>query len=419
MNALVKNIFALFVLRGANYILPLITVPYLVRVLGPTNFGRIAFALAFVQYFVVMTDFGFNLSATRAIASAQADAERLSNIFSAVMIIKTVLMTVGFGAMLLTIGLVPGFDRDWSLFLLVYLAVVGNVLFPVWLFQGLQRMRHIAILTILSRIVVVLAIFIFVQQPSDYRLAAALQASSFVIAGLSALYTMPRVVHLRLCWPGIMQLRNVTVDGWHVFLSTAAINLYTSSNIFFLGLFANSAAVGYFAAAQKLVNAVVGAVTPISQAVYPHVASLTTRSPEKALAFIAKLFRLQGGITLVLSVGMFALAEPLVHLLLGEDFQSSVRLVEWMAALPLIIGISNVLGVQTMLNFGMEKAFSHILLFAGFVNIVSIVPLAKSFGAQGAAAASVLTEIVVTVLMVLVLARKRLIHQITSISGVS
>ena len=256
------NILSLSVLQGANYVLPLITVPYLVRVLGPEYFGRIAFAQAFVQYFVVLTDYGFNLSATRAVALVRDDPERLSSLFCAVMIIKATLMAFGFGVMLLIVRLVPDFAQEWPLYVLVYLTVVGNVLFPVWLFQGLERMRHITVFTILARTLVVIAIFVFVHRQTDYRLAAALQASGMVIAGLLALAIVPRLVQVRLHWPGVVQLRRVVVDGWHVFLSTAAINLYTSSNIFFLGLLTTPMAVGYFAAAGKLIKAVQGLITP-------------------------------------------------------------------------------------------------------------------------------------------------------------
>ncbi len=406
-----KNIVSLFTLQGANYFLPLITVPYLVRVLGAENFGRIAFAQAFIQYFVVLTNYGFDLSATRAVALVRDDPERLSSLFSTVMIVKSALMVLGFGVMLLIVKLVPGFDRDWSLYVVVYLIVVGNVLFPIWLFQGLERMRYITTLTLFARSLVVIAIFAFVHHRGDYRLAAALQAGGMVIAGLLALAVIPRLGHMRMRWPDIAQLRQVMVDGWHVFLSTAAISLYTSSNIFFLGLLTNSTAVGYFAAAEKLIKAVQGLITPVSQAVYPHIATLAVRSREAALAFIGKLLRVQGIATLILSFLLFILAKPLVHLLLGIRFQASVGLVEWMAALPFVIGLSNVFGIQTMLNFDMKQTFSLILVASGLINIALIIPLAHWLGAEGAAISVLLTEIVVTILMGVALMRRGLLRK--------
>jgi PST family polysaccharide transporter len=409
MSTLRNNIVSLFILQGANYILPLIAVPYLVRVLGPENFGRVAFAQAFIQYFVIAVDYGFNLSATRTVALVRDDPEKLSRLYSAVMIIKTVLMLLGFIAMLFLVWMVPTFRGDWLLYCLVFLTVVGNVLFPVWLFQGLERMRDITVFTILARTLVIIAIFAFVHQQSDYKLAAALQAGGMAIAGLLAIIFNQRIFRVNLHWPGISYLRHVMVDGWHVFLSTAAISLYTSSNVFILGLLANPTAVGYFAAAEKLIKAAQGLVAPVSQAVYPHVAALNSRSRKNALTFLAKLLRIQGVATLIISLSLFVLAEPIVFLLFGRKFQESIRLVELMAVLPFIIGLSNVFGTQTMLNFNMKQSFSRILITSGLFNITLIVPLIYCFGAEGAAISVTFTEIIVTAAMAYALARNDLL----------
>lgn len=413
LNVLRKNIASLLVLQGANYLLPLITIPYLVRVLGVNDFGRIAFAQAFIQYFIVLADYGFNLSATRAVALVRDNPKQLSTLFNAVMVVKTVLMVLGFGMMLVFIYLVPSFRQDWLLYVLVYLAVLGNVLFPVWLFQGLERMRSITVFTILARLLVVIAIFTTVHHRDDYILAAALQASSMLLAGLFALVVVPRMVEMHLLWPSFSEIKEVMRDGWHVFISTAAISLYTSSNIFILGLLTNPVAVGYFSAAEKIIRAVQGLISPISQAVYPHIAGLVIRSRESALIFIRKLLWVQGSAMLAISVLLFVLAEPTVHLLLGDQFQPSVRLVEWMAALPFIIGLSNIFGIQTMLNFGMKKSFSRIIVLSGLINIALIIPLAHWLGAEGTAISVLLTEIMVTMLMGVVLWRCGLLHKMT------
>lgn len=414
MSVLRTNIISLFALQGANYVLPLITVPYLVRVLGPDHFGRIAFAQAFVQYFVVLTDYGFNLSATRAVALVREDPARLSRLFSAVMIVKTTLMTFGFGLMLLVVWLVPGLVQDWSLYVLVYLMVVGSVLFPVWLFQGLERMRHITVFTILARTVIVIAIFSFVHHPADYQLAAALQASGMVIAGVLTLAVLPHIVQVRLLWPGITQLREVVVDSWHLFVYNAITTMYANTNIFILGLLTNPSAVGYFAAADKLVQAVRGLVGPISQAVYPHIAALRAHSPKAAFAFIGKLLRLQGAATLMLSLLLFALAKPAVLLLLGVRFQESVPLVQWMAALPFVLGLSNVLGIQTMLNFDMKQSLSRIYLTTSVISLVLIILLVHWLGSLGAAISLLISEVILLLRMTLTLERNGLLRQITT-----
>lgn len=412
MNVVRKNIVSLFVLQGANYLLPLVTVPYLVRVLGPANFGRIAFAQSFIGYFVALTEYGFNLSATRSVALVRENHTELSRLFSAVMIIKAAFMVAGFALMLCLVLLVPQFAHDWLLYVLVYLTVVGNVLFPVWFFQGMEDMRHITLFTISARIVTTAAVFAFVRRPGDYRLAAGFLASSLVIAGIVSLFVIHRSSRLRICWPSFRMLRAVAWDGWHLFLSTAAISLYTSSSVFVLGMMSTPTAVGYFSAAQKIVKAVATLVSPVAQAVYPHVAVLVARAREAALAFAGRVLLLQGGAMLVSSLVLLIFARPVVYVALGEHFGPSVRLVEWMAALPFVIGLSNVLGLQVMLNFGMKRTFSYILVASGLVNVAIIFPLVHWYGTEGAAISDMTTEIIVSASMIVALLRRGLLPRI-------
>lgn len=412
MSQLRNNIVSLFALQGANYLLPLVTIPYLVRVLGPANYGRIAFAQAFVQYFVVLTDYGFNLSATRALAMVRGDREATSRLFCAVTAVKLALMVAGFAFMLVVVGLFPVRFQDWKLYILVYLAVVGSVLFPVWFFQGLERMRLMAVLSIISRLVTTVAIFILVRNRDDYHLAAVLQAGGLLLAGVASWILLPRLANIVVRLPTRRELKSTVVDGWHIFLSTAAISLYTTSNIFILGLLTSPVIVGYFSGADKLIKAVQGLVSPVTQAVYPHIAALRARSREAALGFVRRLLRVQGGMTLVMSLLLFALSGPIVRLVLGDQFQPAVRLVEWMALLPFVIGLSNIFGIQVMLIFDMKKTFSRILLGSGLLNIAMIIPLATWLGGEGAAISVLITEIAVTAAMALALVRQGLMAPI-------
>jgi PST family polysaccharide transporter len=410
-----KNICALFILQLANYALPLITLPYLLRVLGPENFGRIAFAQAFIQYFAVLTDYGFNFSATRTVAQIRDNKQALSHFVCTVTVIKTGLMSIGFLIMLTMLWFVPVWRDDWELYVIVYISILGSVLFPVWLLQGLESMRHITILSISARALMVCAIFVFIRQPNDYRLAAAIFSLSGVTSGLLALMILPRFISLRWHWPSSEEVYCAATDGWHLFISNIAINLYTSSNIFFLGLLTNTTTVGYFATAEKLIKAVHGLVGPISQAAYPHIAAITVNSKTSAIKFISKLLKFQGSFTLIISISVFFLAKPTIYLLFGENYQPSVILVQWMATLPFVIGLSNVLGIHTMLNFGMKTQFSNVLILGGLINIALIFTLVPKLGGQGAAISVLLSETAVTTLMAAALARRGLLTKILGI----
>ncbi|MCL6558778.1 MAG: flippase [Firmicutes bacterium] len=406
-HRLFENIVSLFVLQGANYLLPLITLPYLVRVLGPEKFGLVTFAQAFIAYFVILADYGFNLSATREIAMHRHNLRKVAEIFSAVITIKLCLMITGFFIMAGIVYTVPHFHADWPVYWVSYLAVAGSALFPIWLFQGMERMSYITSFNIVARTVVVVGIFLWVNSAGDYIIAAGLQAAAPVLAGI---LSWPVVLKLlgehRPLLPSRIILRGQLKEGWHAFLSTSAISLYTASNTFILGLIAGNTAAGLFSAAEKLIKAVQGLLGPISQAIYPHINALIVQSRTEALAFIYKSLRWIGTLSFLASISIFTLAESIVTLALGPQFQETVPLLRWMAFLPFIIALSNVFGIQTMLAFGLKKEFSRILVSCGLFNLVIIVPLVYVLGAQGTALSVLLTETLVTVSMGLLLARR-------------
>lgn len=403
-----ENVLSLFTLQAATLAAPLISVPYLVRALGPENYGRIAVAQALIQYFVLLTDYGFNLSATRQVSAARSESAQISRLFSAVTIVKLGLLLAGFGVMSCIVSVFSLFEHDWPLYLAAYASVVGSVVFPVWLFQGLERMRAVATCQILAQALSLIAIFTLVQGADDYRLAALIQAATTLVAGLFALFSLGRTTQVRFMWPGWPFLRTVLADGWHVFLSTVALSLYTNTTTLVLGWLTNPLVVGYFAAADKLVRAVQGLLTPISQSAYPHVARLAAESSEEALAFIRKLLHVQGMATLFVSAVLLVLAGPLVDLVFGPLFAPAKPVLEFMSLLPFLIGVSNVFGVQTMLNFDMKQAFSRIMLASGLLNLALLFPLVTNLGASGAAVSLLITEICVTAAMAVALDRRGL-----------
>lgn len=413
-NHLRQNITALFVLKGANALLPLILVPYLVRVLGPGKFGLIAFAQAFIEYFVLLTDYGFNLSATRAAAMHRNDPQRLALLFASVTLIKLAFFALGGLVLAAVLVLIPRFGADWPLYAVIYLSVLSSVLFPVWLYQGLERMRPIMAVTVLARALVVAGVLGLVHGPGDYLTAAALQAAGPVVAGILALAFLGRVLRVGWRWPQAEQLRATLADGWHVFLSTAAISLYTSSNVFILGLLTNLVVVGYFSAAEKVVKAFQDAIGPVSQSVYPHIAGLRASSRAAALRFIHKLLRVQGLATFAASALLFAAAGPIVRVVFGAQYEPSVVLIRWMAWLPFIIGLSNVFGIQTMLNFDMKRSFTRILVAWGLCNIAMIIPLTLWRSAQGTAMSILITEIGVTATMGAVLSKQGIFREMAA-----
>ena len=139
-----ENFISLSSLQAINYFLPALLLPYLFRVLGPAKFGLIFFAQSFVQYFAILTDYGFSLSASRELALCRDRKTKMCEIFSSVMTVKLLLALVAFGILIAIVRFIPKFRADWQIYTLSFGAVLGNTLFPVWFFQGTEKMRHIA-----------------------------------------------------------------------------------------------------------------------------------------------------------------------------------------------------------------------------------------------------------------------------------
>lgn len=396
---LAGNIFSLGVLQGANYILPLLTLPYLVRVLGPEYFGLLAFATATIMYFMLITDYGFNLSATRQISIHRDDKDKVNEIFSSVMMIKTALMVVSFALMALLVFSFEKFSQHWDVYFITFGMVIGQVLFPVWLFQGMERMKYITYLNIGAKAFFTVCIFIFVQEQADYLLVPLLTAMGFIVAGIWSLYLVKKEFNVRFIWQTSVTLKFQLAEGWHVFFSSMAISLYTVSTIFILGLFTNNTVVGYFAAADKIVQAVKGLYQPVSQAIYPLIGKKIHEDKQAGLAFIHKTTWIVGTGMFVISVLLFLLAEPIVNLLLGAQYQQSVLFLQIMAFLPLIIALSNMFGIQTMLNLGYKQAFSRILVAAAILGVGLSLVLVPRYEGLGTVFTLLIVEIFVTSVM--------------------
>lgn len=134
---LLENFISLGALQIVSYVMPLISLPYLSRVLGVEKFGLVFFVFAFMQYFIMLTDYGFGLSATREIAVNRHNKNNLSNIFSAVTFIKFILLIVSFVLLCAMVFFIPKLRENWLVFMLSFLMVVGNAIYPVWFFQGM------------------------------------------------------------------------------------------------------------------------------------------------------------------------------------------------------------------------------------------------------------------------------------------
>ena len=404
-GGLTTNILALYGVHVANYLFPLLAVPYLARVLGPKEWGLLAFAQAFGGYIQLVVEFGFGLSATRQVTQARDSLRKRAELLAGVLGAKVLLSLLVLGVVLTLAPRIPALHGHPEVLWAGVFWALAQAFSPLWYFQGLERMRLVASLDVAGKGLALLLIFLWVKGPGDAWKVLFLQGGASLLATAVALGVAHREVPW--LWPRPHWVAQALRTGWSMFLFRSAVSLYTLGNAFILGLFAPPQVVGYYAGAEKISKAFLGLFTPISQALYPRISHLVRHTPPEAarLARVGFWVLGLGGLALGLGVGLGA--PLLVRVLLGEGYEPAVTVVRILAPLVPLIALSNVLGIQWMLPLGMDRPFNAIIVGAGFLNLALALFLAPRLQHVGMALAVVITELWVTLGMWLYLRRRR------------
>ncbi len=374
-HRLAKDTLILFGVQISGYVLPLITLPFLTRVLGPANFGLIALGTAVILYFVVVTEWGFAITGTRQVAIAQDDLGQVSKTYSTIMACKVSLMALCFLVMIALVGAVPKLRAFWPLYALSFLQVVGFCLSPNWLMQGMQRMRYIAYSDYGAKILSVILIFALVRKSSDYMLVAALQSGGYLISAVIGLAIVFGKLRLRIVRPALGDMRRELIAGWPVFLSMASMTAMSSTNTVIVGTVASPADVGFLSAAQRLIIAVRALANPITNAVYPHISRLAAKSPHDALRFVRKQVLWTSAPFTLITLGMLFFSPLAVSILYGPKYAETGVLLRIMCFTPVLHALGMCFGNYFMLAFGYQKEWARIITRMVVLNFALVFPL--------------------------------------------
>lgn len=407
---LISNFFSLSVLQGANYILPLITLPYLVNVLGVEYFGLLSFATATLTYFQILTDYGFNLTATREISIHRDNKEKVIEIFSSVMTIKVILMLVSFFLLSILVFSFEKFSQNWEVYFFTFGTVIGQVLFPVWFFQGMERMKYITYLNIVSKVIFTIAVFVVVQEQDDYFIVPILTSIGFLVAGIWSLYLVKKEFEISFK----VQPKNILIhyfaEGKEAFFSVMSISLYTVSTTIILGLMTNNTIVGIYAIAERLINVVKSLITPISNTFYPYISKYSKTDKIRMFEIIRKYSKIVLPSVLAISIILFFISDWLILFVFGEENYQSVLIFEILLSVPILMTLGNIFGIHTMFNVGLKKELSKVFLYAGIQHITMCPILIYFYSNVGASISVVITEFIVTLLMFLYLQKNGFVN---------
>lgn len=398
---LTRNFSYLFILQLANYVIPLLVFPYLASVLGAENFGRIMFVQAFVAYFVLFVDFGFNVTATKNVVDNRDNFSDLTKTFWNVFLAKGFLVLISVFFYIVIVYSVDRFKEDYILYVIGFLNVFSNFLFPIWLFQGLEKMGIITLINTLPRILMLFAIFHFIISPSDYRLALFIQMLAPMFSALISLMFAFRLGILGYCRPSFNEALIKIKDSWIIFASSLSSNLYTTTNVVILGFLTNNSIVGIFSGADKIVRALISIMSSISQVVFPRANSYFLESKDKCLNFLKKLCLFTSFICVLLAVIIFYCSDLIIaKLFKSGDFSSSANVLRFSVLLPLFSVINGLIAVNYFVIFGYKKKLLQFVFTGTIFSLISIWPLVYFFNEIGPAICATATELIIFILFI-------------------
>ena len=365
-NRLLENFLSLGALQIVSYTLPLINLPYLSRVLGVEKFGLVFFAFAFMQYFIILTDYGFGLSATREIAVNRHNQNNLSNIFNSINTLKWILLGVSFIILMILITFVPKLHENWLVFLLSFFMVVGNAIYPVWFFQGMERMKYITFLNILSKVIFVGLIFIFVKQESDYIIVPLFNSLGFIVSGLIGFIFAVKNFNLKLYIPSRKSILKQFKYSTEFFLSRVSVSIMSNTNSVCLGFVQSNYTVGLYVAAEKISQAIDGIQSPLTQALYPFIAR------NKDVKLFKKLFYLIIFLYLIIGIIVFIFAKEIITIFYGAQMVNAYKILRIFVVAFVLNAPVVLLGYPFLGALGYTKETNQSVIISSIIQILGL-----------------------------------------------
>ncbi len=389
---LMSNFFSLSVLQAFSYILPLITLPYLVHVVGVDKLGLIMFAMSFIMFFNIFVEYGFQLSATREISLHRDNKEKLTEIFSAVMSVKMILVVVAFVLLSIIIFTFDKFSHDWEIYYLTFLWVVGNAIFPIWYFQGREEMKFITIINILSRLLFAMLLFTFVHTKEDYIYVPLLNGLGTILAGIISLWLVYSKLNQKFEKQQFKMLKIYFNNSSHFFLSGISQSIYTVANTFILGIFTNTIMVGYYSIAEKLYQAMLSFYWSLSQVIYPHIVK------HKNIQFFKKLFTPIIIFNIIVISILYAFDQNIFNLLFSNHTsKESLEAFRLLLIASLIIVPSIMLGYPLLGAFGYAKDANNSVITGSIFHLstLAVLSLFGKISIYSVSITVIMTEIVI------------------------
>ena len=408
MTSLKKNFTYSSILTTANYIFPLLTYPYVSRVLGVTNIGICNFVDSIVNYFILFSMMGMSIVGIREIAKCRGDRKRLNEVFSSLFFLNSLSTSVVLVILCISIFMVPKFGEYKELMLFGVLKLMFNYLNIEWLYKGMENFRYITVRSILVKCAYVVCVFVFVHEQDDYALYYGLLCGMTIINGIiNILYARRSVSFTPYSLSIKPYVRPFLVLGLYLFLTS----MYTSFNVAYLGFMSGEVQVGYYTTATKLYTILLALFSALTGVLMPRMSSFIA---EGRMTEFVKLQKKAVDVLLAFSFPVIALstilAPQIISLISGAGYEGAIVPMRIVMPLVFIIGYEQILIIQVLMPLKEDKAILRNSIIGASIGLLMNILLVGTMQSIGSALVWVASEIAVLLSAQFFLAKRYHIH---------
>lgn len=389
----------LYILQIFNTMIPLITLPYITRTLGPSQYGVFSSALNLVGYFLVIVEYGFNLSGVRKVAIAK-DKNEISEIYSRITSSKLILFLLAFCIMIIISRLIDISRTTLVSMIILFFMVLGAAIQQTWLFQGLQEMKFITLISVISRTISVLMIFLVVKNSSQVYLYSFLYSITLLLNGVMSILIIKFKFRIKFRKIKVREIFYEIKDGWYLFITSAMTKVFSGIGITVLAFTSSESAVGIYSAIQKIPLMIIMSYAPIGQIIFPYVSKRYTNSLQSGVTVIRKIIKIILVVISIIGIIIIINSKAIISILYGDGYSGYSFLLTPLIIWTIISVLNNLLGIQILVASGHLKEYSVSFRIGVIAILIFNFSLGYKWDIYGVAIAAMLAEITLTIALI-------------------
>lgn len=395
-----RNLLSLYVVQAIYSLAPLVVIPYLTRVIGPSGYGTLAFFQSLIAYGIIVLNFGFYVSAVRDGARLRENPNLLGEKIKRVVAAKILLLGFIAGAMTLAVYLSASIFYHRALFFACGLQLLGNIVLPTWLFQAVEQAQKMLIPQTIAKVVTTLLVIIFVRSVNNLVLAALFLSASDVLCGVLLWKDVSKIANFNGRIPRLREVLEELRADFPLFKISIGSILYTAFNPLLIEVFWGPAAVAYYAVSMRIATAATKVTGPMIQAVSPRLSVLVINDRRRAVSLLMKSGGALAALGILIGAVFFFGSREILSLVAGGKFVGAVPVLRAFAPLAFLMVMGSLFGQNFAVYIGLANSIARVYWALGLLTAVLMVPAVYAFGAVGSAVLVVTSEslVVATIL---------------------